>query len=98
MMNTAMCILVVWKKSDSRRTLYLTELFGENWRNKGENKMIKCELCEKTNFQTATEKYYVFDAYCVSCRGLFNYFVRVKRQAETFVRNYLKETYRDKRK
>lgn len=33
--------------------------------------MHKCELCDRTNYQTATFPT-VFDAYCVACRGLFN--------------------------
>lgn len=59
--------------------------------------MVKCELCTKTNYQTATEKDYVFDAYCVSCRGHFNYLVGVKAQPEREVRLHLIDTYRPKK-
>lgn len=34
--------------------------------------MAKCGLCEKTIYTTTTEKGFVFDSHCISCRGLFN--------------------------
>lgn len=34
--------------------------------------MAKCGLCEKTIYATTTANKAVFDAYCISCRGLFN--------------------------
>ena len=34
--------------------------------------MAKCGLCEKIIYATTTVHKAVFDAYCISCRGLFN--------------------------
>lgn len=66
--------------------------------------MTSCELCKRTIYQTifirqdksGSHNPIVFDAYCISCRGLFDYYTRVKGVAEPIVKQALNHTYAPK--
>ncbi len=54
--------------------------------------MNKCALCGKTTYETATFAM-VFDAYCIHCRGLFNFLTKVKKFSEFKAAKVIKTIY-----